>query len=138
MNYLDYETTRLLPENPYDNERNLWWISADYLGEEEPILTASGSIAYDADGMLAWSFEDVRLYLRDKGYEFYVTTARFKNDSSKTEYKAVIDIFFESGYSFEDEIVLDNEYYSFEECRLAAIQYCLNLINNDNRTINTE
>ena len=132
----EFETTKLLPEiNPYINEvdrrLDMYKIWVSYKGKIYTTWSFEQALmeVFVKD---TWSFEDIRLYLREKGYEFYVTTVKFKNDSSKTEYKAVIDVFFESGYSFENEIILDSSYESFEETRLAVIQHCLNLINNEN------
>jgi hypothetical protein len=142
-NYLDYETTKLLPENPYNNYPPCWWILANYIDNEEPFLTGSGSIAYDADGMLAWTWEDVRLYLDEKGYIIEITydsgacgyIPSIYNKITKEEY------YYSSFNTFEkygEDVEYGNIFTCFETARLTAIHYCLHLINDENTRTDTE
>lgn len=63
-----------------------------------------------------WTYEDVRLYLKEKGYKFVEVPAR--------------DGLYQIWY--KDEMIWDFYKDTYEEAREAGIKYCLELINKEN------
>ena len=97
-NFADWEITQLLPKNPY--------------------------LEYDST---SWTWEDIRLYLAEKGYIINVIS-----DNN--------GIFFQYYYiektKIGDMIKINierssNDYSTYEKARKECIIQCLNLINNE-------
>ena len=131
-NYADWELTQLLPEiNPYpiidewveiENEDGIFYILESQIEDED----CCGSTIKDA-----WSWEDIRLYLLDKGFVIsihYWGSEHLTKYCSKTLYTICI---MKNGLSFIEDY--KDSFNTYEEARKEAIIYCLNLINNDKK-----
>jgi hypothetical protein len=124
-NYADWELTQLLPTtNLYsdtdewveiENEDGIFYILESQIEDED----CCGSTIRDA-----WTWEDIRLYLLDKGFEIEIRRNNnqytFKINCLKNN--KIIDVVEYGYYSFEYELL-----------RKTAIIECLNLINNDKK-----
>ena len=82
----------------------------------------------------AWTWEDIRLYLKNKGFIINVHYWENNHEDYAIRLPYTISI-------YRNGLVIEEDYpdYSntYEEARKDAIIYCLNLINNGHNTINT-
>lgn len=127
-NFADWSTTVLFNNTKIDRtcsfNDNTLYIVVDEGGEED-IVILNDNACYSiedcikdysyVDSRKAISWEDIRLYLKDKGYEFDIRKYTM------------------FGYQFNvwlnNECIDSYEYFkTYEESRIAAIKYCLNLI----------
>lgn len=134
-NFVSWEITQMLPKfNPYQTTdmRALRWVILPkyYNFPSFTQYTEYLQLRYnskDKDWKDAWTFEDVRLYLKEKGYILTQTI-----DTNDINYHCVDVFLFEDGY--EGYLELSFRDSTFEKAREEAIKYCLNLINNESKT----
>jgi len=113
-NFANWEITQLLPEkNPYsDLDYKGVWKSKKEIVPSKYYSNLGGDYEYDDGIRDAWSWEDIRLYLLSKGYEYLI------EHGSKNTY----DITFRGKKSG----CIRGGYNTYEECREAAILFTLN------------
>jgi hypothetical protein len=122
--FADFELTKLLPDknNVYKRDKRFKCVH----------INSNNTLIYCAyNELIAWSWEDIRLFLKNKNIEYCISVNNFKHDECKVTYKAVIDLYGDlvKSNNYTDVIVLDEKEYEFyEEARVAAIKYCLELI----------
>lgn len=121
-NYLNWELTQLLPErNHYykASARKGIWLDIN----NKYILSSGNAISYNFTRD-AWIYEDVRLYLEERGY---FLGREFSTYDKETTY---INVWYFDDIH-EGCIIKEITNISYEEARNEAIKYCLNEINND-------
>lgn len=149
-NFADWNTTVLFDNTDISKtcnyNDNTLYIVVDEEGEEDVIILddrACYSIKdcvkdngyLDSREVITW--EDIRLYLLSKGYEYWIYPFDFIHDESKRLYSVTIQKYnLSKEDNYNDKITL-TDFESYEEARKVAITYCLNLINNGHNTINT-
>lgn len=137
-NYADWDLTSLLPENLISFPGVFWYEDRD----EDRVIYHESDI-YDQlegktlDGFVqistAWSWEDIRVYLQNKGYIIVVKpyVDEFENEDDESiqqilwEYRLITH----EPLEINDEFYSSDDYYhEYEEAREAAIRHCLKLI----------
>lgn len=117
-NFADWELTQLLPFKIYNVDNcitdNNEVFNSDKLGSiYEPEYKKT---------LPAWTWEDIRLYLKEKGYEFFIRRFNSRPKFHDKPYHCEISINGEWDNDF------DFWYSTYEEARRKAIKYCLSLI----------
>lgn len=112
-NFADFEITKMLPE--YNNGYFKLVI------DKNNILFDSESLNYqdyiDNKYRFVWTWEDIRLYLYNKGYEINIYPNR--------------DYYVTHIYFNKLLLTIDSSFNNYEEARRKSIIYCLNLINDE-------
>lgn len=123
-NFADWELTQLLPEKHTFSE---WYIdSKNNLINNSCINTFKDIFST----LPVWSWEDIRLYLEERGYILKISPYVDIVDEKSEEFQILY--YFDIIYSSTGECENDCTYYhSYEEVRKEAIIYCLNQINNE-------
>jgi glycine cleavage system H lipoate-binding protein len=148
-NYADWELTQLLPESPQtlnkDNHSTVWLVKSIHTNGVFIYITDGvndtlDSLSEDEEGSNireAWTWEDIRLYLKSKGYiieiNTYITEDITKVAQSNYDF-VILDLNnmtddFKGGFS-ADPIFSNSEetYMTYEEARINSIKYCLQKI----------
>jgi hypothetical protein len=118
LNYANLELTQLLPKyNPYFS---FCYIVKDVLDNIK--LRYNQLEIGDTVLRSAWSWEEIRLYLKDKGF-YYSQVFTY---SEKACYFRVMRL--KEGEFYEEHSGIGDTEITYEKARLEAIKYCLNLI----------
>jgi hypothetical protein len=117
-NFADWELTQLLPKiNLYNDTKAI-----DCMGYEQ-LVAVCKSMLKPEQWRYLWHWEDIRLYLKERGYIISIFCHAFEQEDR------IID-------RYEVSIIGDelyDEYFdTYEEARYEAIKHCLTLINNAN------
>jgi hypothetical protein len=139
QNYANWELTKLLPEA--FNELAIWICSDKKVRVSSVALSwikeKFGEVwkqHYKDHLKIAWDWEDIRIYLLDKGFEISIFPSDFRHDSAKKLYSVRIYVY-ESRINETDTILLE-DFESYESARNTSINHCLNLIKHDERNYN--
>lgn len=125
-NYADWEITSLLPEINLYNKDYCWYGKKDdkmsvglkYLSEINSNPSNSNLFLESIKNRDAWTWEDIRLYLKSKRYEILIGSAAIT-------YIATIQ---------GNVSIILTGFNTYEEARREAIIYCLNLIKENEKT----
>lgn len=137
-NFVDWEITQLLPEyNSYSLINWIWYDSEYFLDFKEkenlePELEYYYCIHKASEVRIkdAWTFEDVRLYLKEKGFEICLDKANLMAvQRLGVPNKWKMKILHNTEYVELDNSYKHKFYDTYEEARREAIKYCLTLIN---------
>ena len=137
-NFADYELTQFLPEkNPF-GLLNKWCVEKEITelkkdGYGKPMLCDdwdTDEFFYEQFRLLrdAWTWEDIRLYLKDKGFVFNIIAVVDDTDNLEIPCQILYTWNIIKLHVFEETESYDYV-DSYEEARREAIIYCLNLIN---------
>lgn len=143
-NYVDLELVKLLPDNPYRYSRSsrtpFYWLKVsekyiEYTNNKAPARMVkeqkdwlkqkgeSGNISI----IDAWTWEDIRLYINSKRYEYSIDVwTTYDAELNIHHKKYSCRLFFTTGQQIElqEDIWFD----TYEEAREYSIKECLRLI----------
>lgn len=120
-NFANWKITQLLPEgNPYvDFDYRAVWASTKEIVPSKYYCNLSGNYDYDNGIRDVWTWEDIRLYLLEKGYELEII---FEIDIEGNQRLYYYNIHF---FNSLDEEIDQTMYHSYEEAREAGYIYLL-------------
>lgn len=138
-NFASWELTQMLPEiNPYQfiedddypnsHKFKMKWYNIDDIITIQP--SNSGLFDRGFDYLRdAWTWEDIRLYLEERGYILKISPYVDIIDEKSGEFQIFyyFDIIYSSTGESEDDFTY---YHTYKEARREAIIYCLNNIDN--------
>lgn len=147
MNYVNIEITKMLPPNLHNDWTNAWWIPSKYYGQDaveqfgEWVLSSRIDLVNeDEEVYKAWTHEEVRLWLQQKGYFISIETFGDEKDYPKYQYFIQTDynsklqtIMKQLSMNYEEQLQFC--FKTYEEARNEGIIECLKMINDDNTRI---
>lgn len=144
-NFADWNTTILFDntniENRCNNYNHTIYIVIDK-NKNEYIVILNDDACYSIDEYVknygytdsrrAISWEDIRLYLKDKGFELKISPYVDNYDNDNADDFQIL-YYYDVIFVNTGEVEPDNTYYhTYEEARREAIKYCLSLIKESN------
>lgn len=114
-NYADWEITSLLPLNN---------INYNLLIKNDNNIVKQKENKYYSDDKFkkVWSWEDIRLYLKEKGFQIEIDNYNIANIYSEILFTKLYKSLYQEPFN------------TYEEARREAIIYCLNLIKENEKT----
>lgn len=128
--YANWVITCLLPKNTNPE------VAIDEQGYIQTIKDCRAFLN-DYQWKYAWDWEDIRLYLLNKGYIINIEYVAYPNKGYTAEIHDIVASISFYYDTYEDWNYDDGEEYIFqtyEKARKLAIKYCLELINKDETT----
>ena len=109
-NFANWKITELLPDNKHSYFTDVYINPESKCATIDDLYGIENSESYTK---LAWSWEDIRLYLKENGYSVNINSGIYGYDTT----------------IFNDDDNFRYIFDSYEEARIEGIKYCLKLIN---------